>query len=259
MTESSPTLIFEQQAAEDHLRVWQQGERRWLDFNDGLIQSEILVGKPELLPLPLNRSMLSGALFGAAPKRVLLVGSGGGATARYFASRFPQVKGDAVDISASVLSIARRYFDFPESEQWQLIHADITDYVETCTEQYDLIIIDIAVEQKTPEWIIEQHFLTRCRSLLTPSGHVAFNLLVDDANGFMHYLAAIRRSFDQRTACLSVPNYRNIVVLGFNSATQFEVPISDERILSLEQDWGIEFSSFYRQMLIDNPIGSGVF
>lgn len=258
MTESSPKLIFDQQEMNERIRIWQQGERRWLDFDDGLIQSEINLDKPELLPQVLNRAMLAGILFEALPKRILLVGTGGGATARYFSHRFPHIKGDAVDISESVLSLARRYFEFPENEQWQIIHDDIKHYVEVCTERYDLIIIDIAVEQKTPEWVFEQQFLNQCKALLTEHGQVSFNLLVEGANEFMHYLSAVRRTFKQRTVCLSLPNYRNTVVLAFNSAPSFMSPLN-ERIVSLEYGWGIEFTEFYQQMLIDNPANSGVF
>lgn len=255
---TKPQLIVNWKTTDETLRIWQQGERLWLDFDDGLVQSEINLAQPELLPSSLNRAMLAGMLFEEAPQRVLLVGTGGGATARYFSHRFPDVKGEAVEVSESVASIAVNYFEFPQDKHWQLIHDDIRHYIQDCTHNYDLIVIDIAVNQVTPEWIIEHDFLGQCRALLTPQGQVAFNLLINDGNGFMHYLAAIRRVFDQRTACLSIPNYRNIVIFAFNSSSLYP-SISPERLALLEQDWGIEFEAFYQQMLIDNPSNSGVF
>lgn len=253
-----PQLIVNQQTADETLRIWHQGARLWLDFNDGLVQSEINLADAGLLPSPLNRAMLAGMIFEKPPKRVLLVGTGGGATARYFSHRFPNVKGEAVEISESVASMAINYFEFPESKHWTLINADIRHYIQNCRHLYDLILIDIAVNQQTPEWLIEQDFLNQCRKLLRPFGHVTFNLLVNDGNDFMHYLSAIRRIFDRRTVCLSIPNYRNTVVLAFNNAP-LSSSINAERIIQLEQDWAIEFGVFYQQMLIDNPKDSGVF
>ncbi len=259
MSQFPPYLLFEQRSIEGDVRVWQQYDRRWLDFNDGLIQSEIILNNPEILPLVLNRAMLAGVIFSELPKQVLLVGMGGGTTARYFASCFPDVVGDAVEKSKIVSELACSYFEFPVGHNWQIHTEDIIDYVQDCSQKYDLIIIDIAIEQKTPQWLVERDFLKQCRSLLTEQGHIALNLLVDDSNEFLHYLSAIRDTFSRQTACLSLPNYRNTVIFAFNNPPQ-NVPKEPALDLSkLEAEWGLEFGEFHQQMLKDNPQNSGVF
>ena len=259
MSHFTPQLLFEQQSVDGEVRVWQQYDRRWLDFNDGLIQSEIILNSPEILPLPLNRAMLAGVLFSGMPKRILLAGTGGGATARYFSACFPDVIVDAVEKSECVSDIAINYFEFPAGNNWQIHTEDIVNYVQHCPYKYDLIIIDIAVDQKTPEWLIEREFLKHCRSLLTDNGHIALNLLVDDGNAFMHYLSAIRDCFDRQTACLSLPNYQNTVIFAFNNTPQFKHKNLHKKLSELDALWGMEFTDFYQQMLKDNPQNSGVF
>jgi len=254
-----PFLIFNQKNDEGEIRVWQQYDRRWLDFNDGLVQSEIILNSPELLPLPLNRAMLAGMMFVEQPKRVLLAGLGGGATARYFAACFPDIAGEAVEKSEVVANIARDYFDFPADEQWQIVREDIVDYVQDCPHKYDLIVIDIAIEQNTPEWLLDRTFLQQCRSLLTENGHIALNLLVDDANAFLHSVSNIRAVFDRHVVCLSLPNYRNTIVMGFNNMPTFHPDDVQTRLVDLESSWGLEFDEFYQQMKKDNPLGSGIF
>mgnify|MGYP000078835212 CR=1 FL=1 len=258
MSQIPPHLLFEQRSVEGEIRVWQQNDRRWLDFNDGLVQSEIVLNNPEILPLPLNRAMLAGVMFSEHPQRVLLAGMGGGATARYFSACFPEVSGDAVEKSEVVSQLAHDYFEFPIDNNWHIHTEDIVDYVQNCPHQYDLIIIDIAVEQKTPEWIIEQSFLKQCRSLLTDNGHLALNLLVDDGNAFMHYLSAIRTVFDCHTACLSLPNYRNTVIFSFKNNPEYDAKVLDKHLSNLEKSWGLEFGDFLQQMLKDNPENSGI-
>ena len=258
MSTSEPTLIFHQQAGDEEIRVWQQDDRRWLDFNDGLVQSEIILNNPELLPLPLNRAMLAGMLFVDMPKRVLLAGMGGGSIARYFSGCFPDVMGEAVEKSDLVTEIAQDLFDFPIDKNWQIVRDDFADYVQHCLYKYDLIVIDIALKQETPQWLIERTFLHQCRSLLTKNGHIAFNLLVDDSSDFLHHLSAIREVFDRRTVCLSLPNYRNTVIFAFNDSIPYIATDIMSRLPEIEPLWGIEFSNFYQQMLKDNPQGSGV-
>jgi len=254
-----PFLVFNQKNDEGEIRVWQQYDRRWLDFNDGLVQSEIILNMPELLPLPLNRAMLAGMMFVDTPKRVLLAGMGGGATARYFSACFPDVKGEAVERSEVVANIAQDYFDFPSDKKWQIVREDIIDYVQYCPHKYDLIVIDIAIEQKTPDWLVDRTFLQQCRSLLTENGHISLNLLVDDANAFLDSVSAIRAVFERRVVCLSLPNYRNTVVMGFNDMPTFLPNDAQTRLADLESSWGLEFGQFYQQMLKDNPLGSGIF
>lgn len=259
MSQSEPQLIFSHESSDGKVRVWQQNDRRWLDFDDGLIQSEIVLNHPETLPSPLNRAMLAGMMFVGQPQPVLLAGTGGGATARYVAHRFPDIKGEAIEKSEAVVAIARDYFDFPTTSNWRLIAEDIVTYVQHCRQQYDLVVIDIAVDQKTPAWITGQNFLQQCRCILTENGHVALNLLVDDAHQFLQYLAVIREVFDRCTVCFALPNYRNTVVLAFNTAPIYLPEEAEKRLPQLEEHWNLEFTEFYHQMLKDNPRQSGVF
>lgn len=259
MTIVEPRILFDQKTDDSEIRVWQQYDRRWLEFNDGLIQSEIILNRPEILPSVLNRAMLAGAMFAQQPKRVLLVGVGGGATARYFAGCFPKVKGEAVEISETVSQIAQDFFEFPMGNNWQLITEDIKDYMQHCQHKYDLIIIDIVAEQATPEWIVEQGFLQKCRTLLTENGQLSLNLLVNDESDFKHYLSAIRNVFDRQTVCLSLDKHRNTVIFAFNNKPQILPTELEKHLPILESLWGLEFNDFYQQMLKDNPANSGVF
>ncbi|PHS71006.1 MAG: hypothetical protein COB23_01755 [Methylophaga sp.] len=258
MAEADRQLLFSQQDADTLIRVWQQGNRRWLDFNDGLIQSGILLDKPDTLPLVLNRAMLAGVMFVEQPKTVLLAGTGGGSTARYFSHHFPEVVGRAVEQSEAIVTIAKSYFDFPTKGNWKIITADIVNYVQQCQQKYDLIVIDIAEGQKTPEWLINTDFLAQCRSILTKYGHISINLLAKDADEFLCYLSSIRNAFDGMTVCLSLPDHRNIVTMAYNHQPLFSAEDMASRLPILDALWGLEFSDFYRQILKDNPEGSGV-
>ena len=259
MASAEPQLIFSQQLADSHVQVWQQDNRRWMDFENDLVQTEIILDRPDYLPLLLNRAMLAGIIFTEMPRKILLAGTGGGATARYFSHRFPDVTGQAVELSDVIVLLAHEYFDFPNTENWHLLTDDIQSYVQNSQQHYDVMVIDIAENKLTPEWILEEKFLHQCRSRLTASGHVSFNLLVNDADDFLHALAAIRTVFDSQTVCLSLPEYRNIVILGFNQLPPYLLTDEIEtRLPALDKAWELVVSEFYQQMLKDNPKCSGI-
>lgn len=251
-------LLLNQKTADNgSIQVWQQANLRYLDFTDGLLQSAIDINDPGVLPFSLNRAMLAGIIFNAPIKRVLLAGAGGGASARFLAHRFPDIEGEAVEISADIADIARHYFQFPES--WPIHIEDIRQFIQQPQAAYDVILLDIAVAQKTPDWILNANFLQRCRAQLTAKGHLALNLLVDDAEGFLAALKLIRQVFNKRTVCLSLENHRNIVVFAFNDVPEFLPPLSAQYLQSLMLYWSIELDAFYQRMQKENPAGSGIF
>lgn len=239
------------------VRVWQQDDIRYLDFDDDLLQSAIVLNQPGQLPLVLNRAMLAGVLFSPDIQTVCLAGTGGGATARFLAHLQPGIQGDAVEQNAAVVAIAKQYFDFPTS--WSLHPTNIQHFLQVTDKKFDLIILDIAEAKLTPAWVLSAAFLHACRQRLSATGHVALNLLVNDATDFLAALTTIRQVFERRTLCLSLTEHRNIVILAFNQLPAVLPPLSAEQLAESAQKWSLDCATFYAQMCIDNPTGSGVF
>ncbi|WP_177419663.1 hypothetical protein [endosymbiont of Lamellibrachia barhami] len=243
------------------MSVWQQERLRWLDFGDGAVQSIIDIDHPDQLISPVYHAMLAPMLFVPIPKRILLLGVGGGALARYFNYRFPAVQGEAVEILSPMAEIARRYFDFPAEENgWRLIVEDARQYVSVPSEKYDLIIVDIAHQQKTPDWITAPKFLQDCRRTLTDCGVLVLNLLMQDAESFGQSLWNLRRCYDKRVVCLSVPEYKNIELFAFHGSVPQQLSGElESRASEMAKRWGIAFLPLAERMRQENPVGSGVF
>jgi len=257
MSQAEKKCLFRQSEAETLIEVWQDGDKRRLLFDEKVIQSEMLVSKPEQLVLPLHQSMLAGCLFTELPNNVLLAGTGGASVARYFAHHFPAIKGDAVELSPTICGLARNYFQFP-SDNWQLHHQDIRDYIDQQQTQYDLILFDIAEGMSSPNWLLDIPFLQKLKQRLSPTGHVAFNILAKNQADAMCFLAAIRIVFAQQTVCLSVPRYRNMLVFAFNSEPKITEQNIEKRVEDYQHYWELDFPSFWQQIKKDNPAGSGV-
>jgi spermidine synthase len=242
------------------IEVFDEDGLRWLVFGDGVVQSVIDVNEPALLPSPVARAVLACLLFVPAPDRVLLLGAGGGSLARYLHARRPGVRGDAVERSAAVADVTRRFFDVPGSDQgWRLLVADARDHLAVCETGYDLVVADFAEGDTTPAWLAGEAFLRGCRRCLSRTGVLAVNLLVDDSRAFKRFLAAVRQAFDRRTLCLSVPDHRNLVVFAFTAAPRYRrAEDLAARAVELQAVWGLEFAEFLARLLEDNPPGSGV-
>jgi len=82
------------------------------------------------------------------PRKVLIIGGGEGATLREVLKHRTVERVVMVDIDEDVVNIAKQYleqmhknsFDDPRS---QVVIADGKEYIEKCSEQYDIIILDL--------------------------------------------------------------------------------------------------------------------
>ncbi len=254
---SQRDCIHQVQGADGLIQVWQAGDRRSLWFDDVILQSEICLDDPAVLPNPVNRAMLAHLMFGQQPQRVLLAGCGGGAIARWLHARSPQTHGDAVELSADVARIARDWFDFPATDSnWQLHIADVRQFLEGKYARYDFILVDLEENQYSPDWSSGEAFLRQCHEALTEQGVLTLNLIPDGPNRYTQALRNIRRVFERRTLCLPVADHDNQLVLAFRQTP--DLSNMHSRLDSAASQWGIGFSGYWQAMTRNNPKGSGI-
>jgi len=248
-------LLFRDKSQNDLIEVWQQQELRWLSINT-IEQSRISIEQPDCLVSPLSRAFLAVLLFIETPSTVLLAGLGGGELARYLHHKKPAIKGDAVEINATIAGFAKQYFQFPEAP-WNLIVDDIQQWQGN---HYDLIVVDIADGELTPAWLTGEAMLLQFKQQLSANGVLAINLLVNDAQSLSHHLVTIREIFECRTLCLSVPDHKNIVVFAFNRQPRYRsIDALNSRLSEVTKTWDLDFNNMLKQLQKDNPVGSGVF
>ena len=272
MSEHNPKqILFSGKEDQQAIKVEQQDNLVSLHFDNGLIETQIDLSDPAVLPLKGNRQMLSPLLFGLVPARVMLVGCGGGSIARWFHHHLPETQGIAVEKSATVIDLAWRFFEFPSPGQgWQIIHADASEYLQKLDQHFDLIIIDIESNQQTPDWVSDEKFLINCQRLLSVSGTININLIADTAEDFARQIWPIRQVFQNLTYCHAShisddhnikANHnieaKNIFVTGFKAKPDMQN--LQNRAENAEKRFGIEFSLFYQELLSDNPSNSGIF
>src|SRR3990170_3428003 len=86
---------------------------RSLHIESETIQSSMRLARPNDLELAYTRSMMGFLLFGPAPRRVLLVGLGGGSLAKFIYHRLPGTASEVLEISPDVVAVAQRWFQVP--------------------------------------------------------------------------------------------------------------------------------------------------
>jgi spermidine synthase len=113
-------------------------------------------------------------------EKLLVLGFGLGSVPfmleRVFHQRFTSM---GVEADAKVLEWAQRYA-LPElANPIQLTQADAFVFVENCKEKFDLIVMDVFLDDLVPTQFDSANFLEKTKALLSEKGLLLFNRLAD--------------------------------------------------------------------------------
>src|SRR5690606_34814217 len=104
------------------------------------VESIIDLGDPDKLPLAYTRKMTVALAYPKEPRRILMVGLGGGSISTYLARAMPGLQIDAVDIAPGVIDVAKRYFGLRQTKQVRFFVNDGRVFVRRASERYDIVL-----------------------------------------------------------------------------------------------------------------------
>jgi len=108
-----------------------------------------------------------------------------------------------VEIDEEVLYLVNKYAMDELTSSFNLICADAQAYVMQCTEQFDLVIMDVFFDDLIPEQFETEDFLTRLKDLVKADGLLMYNRLAfnkrDINTSKEFYEGAFSSIFDQGT------------------------------------------------------------
>ncbi len=217
----APRVLFERQTPYGRVFVVEQHGRRCLRFTaaDGGDQSCISLARPAEPVFDYVRSF-GAALFAVPePRRVLMVGLGGGCVIQWLRRAFPDVQVDVVELDPAVVEAAEKHFDVVPGPQLRVIVADGRRHIETSNETYDLILLDAFGADNIPPALTTREFLRAAAARLRPGGAVAANLWRDNDRLFRAMLATYRSVFKTVAVFPTPVDLNAIVVAGDHPLT----------------------------------------
>jgi spermidine synthase len=111
---------------------------------------------------------------------VLLLGLGAGSVVQSLRKDFQFNKHiTAVELDEVIIKIAQDTYGIFEDNRLKIICADATSFVQNCTANFDLIIIDLFIDCEVPKQFYEQEFIANIKKIMTQNGTFIFNLGMD--------------------------------------------------------------------------------
>jgi spermidine synthase len=180
--------------------VYEDGDSLTLQFRLGEIQSEMLVSDPNFLVLSYTRTMMSFLLFHREPRRIAIIGLGGGSIPKWCFHELPATDITVIEIDPRVISL-RDQFRIPADDgRFRVLCEDGADYVARTQDAPEALLPEVLLVDgfdshgQSPQHC-SQTFYDDCYRALAPDGLLVVNLC---GPGDQQIIERIRRSFHDR-------------------------------------------------------------
>jgi spermidine synthase len=139
--------------------------------------SAVKVGDPDHIEFEYVQAIAVALALVNEPKRVLVVGLGGGTLPSFLHKHYPRMVIDSVDIDPDVVEVAKKYFGFREDTNMRAYVEDGRQFIENCKAPYDIIFLDAYGSEDIPYHMATREFLQAVRRVLAPKGIAASSIL----------------------------------------------------------------------------------
>jgi spermidine synthase len=193
----------------------EDGKHRALCFTiDGSVQSEMRIDDPDALVNDYTRKMMAFLLFCPEPRRILMIGLGGGSLVKFCNRRLPSTHVTVVEIDANVIALRDHFRIPPDGTDLRVIHGDGARYVAgliDTAEFPDVLLVDAYDRDGISRSIAAPEFIEHARRILGDGGVFVMNLAAHEADSTLH-VERIRKVFGDPVLPVTVGWGGNMVV-----------------------------------------------
>ncbi len=177
---SAAKEIFRKRSLYRDILVYESDGQRCMKFgiHDAGRQSCISLSNPDRLVFDYTRMLLGALYINPNPRRILVIGLGGGSVPGALQALLPDASIDCVEIDPAVAEVAAAFFRFQPAKNTKVHFQDGRVFVKRAAQKqakYDLIILDAFDHMYVPEHLLTKEFLREVRALLSAQGVVAAN------------------------------------------------------------------------------------
>jgi spermidine synthase len=197
--------------------VIDDGELITLYFNIRLMQSIMRIDTPNTLEWRYTQKMMSFLLFNPSPKRIALIGMGGGSLVKFCHHRLPASHITAVELDPDVIAFRDIFRVPPDGPRLEVLQSDGAEYLAHAKKGIDVLLVDAFDAVGLAPALGNREFLESAFAKLSANGQLIMNL-AGDKRRYRRLLIDVREVFDGRVIVVPVRGDGNSVLLAFKDA-----------------------------------------
>jgi spermidine synthase len=145
------------------------------------------------------------------PRRIAMIGLGGGSLLKFCHRHLPASVLSVVEINARVIGLREAFAVPPDGARLQVLHGDGAAFVHGAPDRFDVLLVDGYDARGLPARLSSQRFYDGCRRTLSEQGVLVVNLHQEHPV-FDRVVQRIRRSFAAELLVVGDQAQRNSVV-----------------------------------------------
>jgi len=190
------------------------GKSRFLYFNVRLMQSEMLLKAPNDLAIRYTQKMMAFLLFQPRPKRIVLIGLGGGSLIKFCYYRLPGTQLTAIELDPEVIAFRDSFLLPPDDARLQVLQADGAEYLEKTEKGIDVLLVDAFDKTGFAPSLANREFFDNAYAKLSGNGVLVINL-AGEKETYAGLIGEAMHVFDDQVIVISVPDDGNHVLYAF--------------------------------------------
>ena len=163
--------------------VYERGDYRCMNFVEPPVsttQSCLLISKPKTLLHNYPKVMMTTLFLEDNPRKILMIGLGGGSMVKALNILVPNAKIDIVEINSALPPIAQEYFNLKVNSNNKIIIEDGFEFVKKTPEkEYDIVLIDAFDKDYIPPTLLTDEFMQNVKKVMKERGVVAINTFTE--------------------------------------------------------------------------------
>jgi spermidine synthase len=235
--------------------VIDDGKSRYLYFNVRLMQSEMSLKAPHDLALRYTQKMMGFLLFHPRPKRIALIGLGGGSIIKFCHRRLPGVQLTAVELNPDVIALRDAFFVPPDDERLTVLQVDGAEYIEQAEKGIDALLVDAFDKTGFAPSLANREFFAAAFAKLSGNGVLVINL-AGEKETYAGLIGEAMHVFDDQVIVISVPDDGNHILYAFKER-YFEPRWRwlNNHAKELRARLGLDFPAFVQKMERSSKLG----
>lgn len=235
--------------------VVDNGKSRFLYFNVRLMQSEMSLKAPNDLVLRYTQKMMAFLLFHPRPKRIVLIGLGGGSLIKFCYHRMPGTQLTAVELNPDVIALRDAFSVPPDDARLQILEADGAEFIETTEKGIDVLLVDAFDKTGFAPSLANRQFFENAYEKLAGNGVLVINL-AGEKETYAGLIGEAMHVFDDQVIVISVPEDGNHMLYAFKEYC-FEPRWRwlHNYAKELRAKFGLDFPAFVQKMERSTKLG----
>jgi spermidine synthase len=199
--------------------------------------------------------MMAFLLFQPRPKRIELIGLGGGSLIKFCYYKMPGTQLTAVELNPDVIAL-RELFQLPDDgPRLQTLNMDGAEYLEKTTKGIDVLLVDAFDKTGFAPTLANREFFENAFEKLSGNGVLVINL-AGEKDTYAGLIGEAMHAFDDQVIVISVPDDGNHILYAFKER-YFEPRWRwlHNYAKELRAKFGLDFPAFVQKMERSSKLG----